>query len=384
MYAFVGDWWRGIVAYTNQHLYIMKTKNFLLLVLCTLLSVHIKAADGDTFTANTIEGVAMTFKIISETDKTVQVDKGNTGGIAIDWETSGPLTIPSEVTHSNVQYSVVAIGDNSLCCEYLTSIEIPNSVTSIGNYAFWSCTNLETVTLYNGLEIIGREAFEYCDNLTNINLPEGLQTIQSGAFAYGKKLKNVIIPSSVTSVGGGINGYAGAFQGSIGLESVTSNMKTPCTLNSSVFYNLPTCTLYIPYGTKDAYIAKGWTETIFKGGIVEAVDTRVTQSLELTSLPAKTYGDEAYTLPENTVEGLALTWESDNTNVATISGNTLTVTGAGTATITASQVGNDNYKPFSKEFTLTVAKAPLMVTANDATKNAGDGFHSILCWLCEW
>lgn len=102
------------------------------------------------------------------------------------------------------------------------------------------------------------------------------------------------------------------------------------------------------------------------------LDNRNEQSMELTTLPAKTYGDAAYTLPATTTQGLALTWSSGNTNVATISGNTLTVKGAGSATITAAQAGNDDYKPFSKEFTLTVAKAPLTITANDATKNVGD------------
>ena len=94
--------------------------------------------------------------------------------------------------------------------------------------------------------------------------------------------------------------------------------------------------------------------------------------MELASLPAKTYGDAAYTLPATTTQGLALTWSSGNTNVATISGNTLTVKGAGTSIITASQAGNEEYKPFSKEFTLTVAKATLTITANDAAKNVGE------------
>ena len=85
-----------------------------------------------------------------------------------------------------------------------------------------------------------------------------------------------------------------------------------------------------------------------------------------------TYGDANYTLPTQTTEGLALTWTSGNTSVATISGNTLTIKGAGTATITATQAGNDDYKPFSKEFALTVAKAPLTITANDATRTVGD------------
>ena len=315
----------------------------------------------------------------------------------------------------NLSNGLTSIGLSAFAgCTNLVSIAFPSSLVHINSNAFYKCTSLARITFPNSIKNVNagfttsgsryESAFDNCTNLTQVivpdfniadwcgkNLaggplryshhlydtegndlivdaviPEGVTKVTECAFQGCESMTSLTLPSTIASIGSYSFGYCS------NLTSVTSNMKTPCTLNSSVFYNLPTCTLYIPYGTKDAYIAKGWTETIFKGGIVEAVDTRVTQSLELTSLPAKTYGDEAYTLPENTVEGLTLTWESDNTNVATISGNTLTVTGPGTATITASQVGNDEYKPFSKEFALTVAKAPLTITANDATKNVGE------------
>ena len=96
------------------------------------------------------------------------------------------------------------------------------------------------------------------------------------------------------------------------------------------------------------------------------------QTLAFTTIPAMTYGDAAYTLPATTAENLALTWTSGNTSVATISGNTLTIKGAGAATITATQAGNDSYLPFSREFTLTVNKAMLTITANDCTKQQGE------------
>ncbi len=315
----------------------------------------------------------------------------------------------------NLSNGLTSIGLSAFAgCTNLVSIAFPSSLVHINSNAFYKCTSLARITFPNSIKNVNagfttsgsryESAFDNCTNLTQVivpdfniadwcgkNLaggplryshhlydtdgndlivdaviPEGVTKVTEGAFQGCESMTSLTLPSTIASIGSYSFGYCS------NLTSVTSNMKTPCTLNSSVFYNLPTCTLYIPYGTKDAYIAKGWTETIFKGGIVEAVDTRVTQSLELTSLPAKTYGDEAYTLPENTVEGLTLTWESDNTNVVTISGNTLTVTGAGTATITASQVGNEEYKPFSKEFALTVAKAPLTITANNATKNIGE------------
>ena len=100
--------------------------------------------------------------------------------------------------------------------------------------------------------------------------------------------------------------------------------------------------------------------------------TKASQSMALTSIPAQTYGAAAYTLPATTAQGQTLTWTVAKTSVATVSGNTLTIKKAGTTTVTATQAGGTNYESFSKEFTLTVSKAALTVTANDASKTYGD------------
>ena len=96
------------------------------------------------------------------------------------------------------------------------------------------------------------------------------------------------------------------------------------------------------------------------------------QTLALTEIPAMKYGDGTYQLPAKTNEGLNLTWTVGNSSVASISGNVLTIKKAGTTSISATQDGNSDYKAFNKSFTLTVAKAPLTITVNDATKNVGD------------
>ena len=96
------------------------------------------------------------------------------------------------------------------------------------------------------------------------------------------------------------------------------------------------------------------------------------QSIDLATLPAMTYGGTAYTLPANSTKGLPLTWTSSNEDVAVISNGSIRVIGAGTAIITATQAGNENYLPMSKEYTLTVAKASLTITADDATRNVGE------------
>jgi len=94
--------------------------------------------------------------------------------------------------------------------------------------------------------------------------------------------------------------------------------------------------------------------------------------MALTSIPAQTYGAAAYTLPATTAQGQALTWTVADATVAAISDGKLTVKKAGTTTVTAKQAGGTNYSSFSKSFTLTVNKAALTITANDATKTYGD------------
>lgn len=101
------------------------------------------------------------------------------------------------------------------------------------------------------------------------------------------------------------------------------------------------------------------------------IANKTSQNINMSSLLAMRYGDDDYSLPSTTVEGLPLTWKSSNTSIATVSNNTLAIKSAGTATITASQAGNDSYDSFSYECTLIVDKATLTITANNCSKMQG-------------
>lgn len=100
-------------------------KRLLLSFMALLTSSGMWAADGDVFTANTIEGVEMTFMVISETEKTCQVGIGDGDNCSINSAIEGSLTIPSEANG----YCVTSIGYYALGgCSGLTAITIPNSV----------------------------------------------------------------------------------------------------------------------------------------------------------------------------------------------------------------------------------------------------------------
>ena len=86
-------------------------------------------------------------------------------------------------------------------CSNLTSITLPEGLTSIGDYAFYDCTGLTRITLPEGLTSIGRYAFSGCDVLTSITIPEGLTSIGDRAFENCDGLTSITLPSSLTSIG---------------------------------------------------------------------------------------------------------------------------------------------------------------------------------------
>ena len=96
----------------------------------------------------------------------------------------------------------------------LTSITIPNSVTSIGDGAFAYCEGLTSITIPNSVTSIGESAFAYCEGLTSITIPNSVTSIGSDAFYYCTGLTSITIPNSVTSIGDW------AFRGCSGLTSI--------------------------------------------------------------------------------------------------------------------------------------------------------------------
>ena len=100
-------------------------------------------------------------------------------------------------------------------CKSLKEITIPDSVTEIGNYAFDYCTSLSKVKLSNGLTKIGDSAFSDCKNLTEITIPDSVTEIGDDAFYYCTSLSKVKLPNSLTKIG-----YS-AFRGCINLTDIT-------------------------------------------------------------------------------------------------------------------------------------------------------------------
>ena len=120
------------------------------------------------------------------------------------------------LTSVNIPDSVITIGFGAFWeCQSLTSITIPESVVSIGNYAFFYCDSLTSVNIPDSVTTIGDYAFSYCDSLTSVTIGDSVTTIGWHAFANCSSLTSITIPEGVTSIG------SYAFQNCSSLTSIT-------------------------------------------------------------------------------------------------------------------------------------------------------------------
>ena len=121
----------------------------------------------------------------------------------------------SSLTSVNIPSSVTRIGDGAFSgCSSLTSINIPSSVTEIGDWAFKGCTSLTNIDIPSSVTKIGKDTFYKCNSLTSVNIPSSVTEIGEWAFQSCSSLTNINIPSSVTRIGDG------AFSGCRSLTSV--------------------------------------------------------------------------------------------------------------------------------------------------------------------
>ena len=104
--------------------------------------------------------------------------------------------------------SVTSIGEYAFfACNSLAEVVIPNSVTNIGDRAFSFCSSLAEVVIPNSVTSIGEYAFFACNSLAEVVIPNSVTNIGDRAFSFCSSLAEVVIPNSVTSIGEGAFEY---------------------------------------------------------------------------------------------------------------------------------------------------------------------------------
>ena len=196
-----------------------------------------------------IDGTLNSFAPSGLTEYTIPDSVTTIGNYAFyDCDSLTSVTIPDSVT--TIGYSAYAD------CSSLTSVTIPDSVTTIGNYAFEYCSSLTSVTIPDSVTTIGYGAFYGCSSLTSVTIPDSVTTIGYDAFYGCSSLTSVTIPDSVTEIGDSAFAYCDS------LTSVYCKAITPPARGYDMFYNNASGRkIYVPMESVEAYkSAQGWSD----------------------------------------------------------------------------------------------------------------------------
>ena len=177
----------------------------------------------------------------------------------------------SGLTSVTIPNSVTSIGYYAFSgCSGLTSVTIPNSVTSIGDCAFKGCSGLTAVNIsdlaawcsisfyyteYANPLCCAHHLFLNGTEVKDLVIPNSVTSIGRYAFRGCSGLTSVTIPNSVTSIG-----YQ-AFEGCSGLTKAKVEIESPFFVDSGTFTNSSNATLYVPKGSSSAYLSAAyWNE----------------------------------------------------------------------------------------------------------------------------
>ena len=273
--------------------------------------------------------------------------------------------------NATIPNSVTSIGDYAFSkCTGLTSIEIPNAVTSIGEGAFIGCSGLTSINIPNAVTSISSYAFRDCTGLTTVNIGNSVTSIGKYAFNGCTGLTSVNIGNSVTSIG------SHAFYECPNIDKVTSLNVTPPACSSFDYNVYNQANLYVPKESVSKYKASAvWRQFIHIIGINTSNDV-IAESIFLShSLVNIDIGSTtqliATVLPDSTTNKTIL-WTIDNQEVATVdSTGFVSAIAPGTATITASTTDGSN---LSASCTVVV-NDDLSQYANYLSLNDVEAFH---------
>lgn len=258
----------------------MKLRSFFLSIL-TFSTISLWAYD---FSSENADGITLYYDLVSSTECELTTND-------INHPYKGDIVIPSSVVYNGKELSVCRIGDNSFnFAQQLSSVVIPESVTSIGERSF-NASSIPSIYIPKSVTNIDKYAFNHCYELSSVTFTEGLIYISSNAFVNCDKLTSIVLPSSLLVIGNN------AFGGCTSLNSVQVLAVVPPECFSGSFYkngnNIIPCTLKVPSGSKEAYESSiGWKDF---WEIIE-FDPTVESELSKCSCPSISYSNGSLSL----------------------------------------------------------------------------------------
>ena len=226
------------------------TKKLITLLLAIVLPVTIFALPPTNYDNYEFEVDGIYYKIEGDV-ACVTYQRYESGMHLSDYH--GDVVIPSSVTYQGKTYPVKTIDFYAFnYCQGLTSITIPESITTIRNNAFYLCTGLTRVNITdidawcrimmgnaNPL-IYAHHLYLNGTEVTDVTIPDGITAISNYAFDCCEGLISLTIPSSVISIGNN------AFENCFGLKTITCKAMTPPTVGYVNFNGSSSLTVYVP------------------------------------------------------------------------------------------------------------------------------------------
>ena len=197
---------------------------------------------------------------VSAGEAVITVSVAGNSGIYVTCSVTVPLPpqVNNVIYYTSYDGNVVApfygdsFGANIVSNNYVDgqgTIVFDRAVTGSLVDAFKNRSGLTTITIPESVSTIGTNAFYYCQRLTSITIPESVTSIGSEAFYYCNSLTSLVIPENVTSIGN----YAFSYCNS--LSSITINAISPPTLTYGTAFEFTNCPIYVPSGSVDTYKA---------------------------------------------------------------------------------------------------------------------------------
>ena len=164
------------------------------------------------------------------------------------FNSNSALHLATTPTKIEIPDTVTTIGDGAFAGTNITSMVLSDKITSVGNTAFADCTELVNLKLPSGLTTFGNGLVSYCTKLESITIPSGVTKIGNMSLMSCSSITTLEIPSGVTSMG------FNAIYGMSSLESIICRPVIPPTLeNDNIFYNTNNCLIYVPAESVNAY-----------------------------------------------------------------------------------------------------------------------------------